>query len=85
MLAPYTNNPNAPSPKGWTPLYWAAKYGYIDVAEALVTELVKRGIKDLNVPDYLGRTPLQAAMDLTEEPTRAKIIGILSNTIIVFE
>ena len=78
LLAPFTNDPNAPSPKGWTPLFWAAKYGYLDVVEALVTELVKKGIKNINAPDDLGRTPLQYA-SLNNSILQGKMRRILSN------
>jgi hypothetical protein len=49
-------NPNTRDSDGWTPLHWAAKEGYVNVARLLL----ERGA-DLNARDNNGATPLHVA------------------------
>ena len=56
ILAPLTDNPNAPNIDGKTPIYWAAKRGHIEIVKILapLTE-------NPNVPDKNGKTPFDIA------------------------
>ena len=53
ILAPLTNNPNAPDDKGYTPIHWAAKNGHTEIVNILapLTE-------NPNTPDNSGKTPI---------------------------
>ena len=35
MLVPYSDNPNTPSPDGWTPIDFAKEFGYTKIIELL--------------------------------------------------
>ena len=50
ILSKLTDNPNAPSNSGWTPIHWVAAHGH--------TEIVKIPLTDNpNAPDNKGITP----------------------------
>ena len=52
MLAPHTENVNAPTPEGYTPLQVAVCKGHIEVVKFLVSI-----IDNPNEPDISGMTP----------------------------
>ena len=52
MLAPHTENVNAPTPEGYTPLQVAVCKGHIEVVKFLVSI-----IENPNEPDISGLTP----------------------------
>ena len=56
ILAPLTDNPNAPNNRGETPIYWAAKNGYIEIVKILAPLADK-----LNAPNNNGDTPNSVA------------------------
>ena len=35
ILAPLTDNPNAPNECGQTPIYWATQYGHTEIVKIL--------------------------------------------------
>ena len=53
LLAPLTDNPNAPNKDGETPIYWAARYGDTEVVKILA-----RVADTPNVPNRDGETPI---------------------------
>ena len=55
-MAPLTDNPNAPNDRGETPIYWAAKNGYIEIVKILAPLADK-----LNAPNNNGDTPNSVA------------------------
>ena len=58
MLAPLTENINAPTPEGYTPVQVAAYNGHVEVVKFLVSI-----VDDPNKPDILGLTPVQSAIN----------------------
>ena len=56
ILAPLTDNPNAPNNTGWTPIYWAACYGHTEIVKVLAPLT-----DNPNAPDKFGITPLCGA------------------------
>ena len=52
ILAPLTDNPNAPDEYGATPIFWAAFYGYIEIVKILVPLT-----DNPNAPNKHGKTP----------------------------
>ena len=53
ILAPLTDNPNAPDKDGETPIYWAARNGHTEVVKILAPLT-----DNPNVPDNDGETPI---------------------------
>ena len=47
-----TNNPNVPNSLGWTPIHQAAKRGYLEIIQLLMT-----AINNPNFPNNFGQTP----------------------------
>ena len=56
ILAPLTENPNAPDRDGYTPIYWAACNGHIEIVKILATLA-----DNPNAPNNYGRTPIDYA------------------------
>ena len=56
ILAPLTENPNAPNKNGWTPIYWAACYGHTEIVKVLAPLT-----DNPNAPSKFGITPLCGA------------------------
>ena len=56
MLAPLTDNPNAPDKSGYTPIQWAAKNGHTELVKIL-TPLTNNP----NSPNNYKRTPIHSA------------------------
>ena len=56
MLAPLTENPNAPDKNGKTPIHWAAFNGHNEIVKILVPLT-----DNPNVPDNYGHTPIHQA------------------------
>ena len=56
ILAPLTDNFNAPDEHGNTPIYWAAHGGHTDIVKILATL-----IDNPNAPNNFGKTPIFAA------------------------
>ena len=54
ILAPLTDNPNAPDEDGWTPIHRAADNGHIEIVKILVPLT-----ENPNAPDNAGVTPLE--------------------------
>ena len=52
MLAPHTENVNAPTPEGYTPLQVAVCRGHVEVVKFLVSI-----IENPNEPDISGLSP----------------------------
>ena len=52
ILSPLTDNPNAPDDFGRTPIYYAAKYGYIEIVKILAPLT-----DNPNAPNEDGKTP----------------------------
>ena len=52
ILAPLTDNPNAPDEYGATPIFWAAFYGYTEIVKILVPLT-----DNPNAPNKHGKTP----------------------------
>ena len=57
ILAPLTNNPNAPTKEGITPIYWAAKKGYTEIMKILAT--LTQNFYSQNISFYNGRNGLR--------------------------
>ena len=56
ILAPLTDNPNAPTETGWTPIHEAACYGQTEIVKILAPLT-----NNPNAPDNTGLTPLRVA------------------------
>ena len=56
ILAPLTDNPNAPNEYGETPIYWAACFGHTEIVKILCTLTANP-----NAPDEYGETPIHMA------------------------
>ena len=56
ILAPLTDNPNAPSKNGNTPIYWAAHDGHIEIVKFLAPLS-----ENANAPNNNGVTPIYIA------------------------
>ena len=56
FIALYISNPNPPKGNGATPIYSAAKNGYIDIVKFLVSK-----VENPNEPRNDGVTPIQIA------------------------
>ena len=56
ILAPLTDNPNAPDKFGWTPIHGAASQGLVEIVQILAPL-----VNNSNDPDEDGRTPIQQA------------------------
>ena len=52
ILAPLTDNPNAPNNIGQTPIYWAAFYGHTEIVKILAPLT-----DNPNAPNKHGKTP----------------------------
>ena len=52
ILAPLTDNPNAPDENGRTPIHWAAYYGHTEIVKILAPLT-----DNPNAPDWRGKTP----------------------------
>ena len=59
ILAPLTDNPNAPDENGWTPIHEAALNGHTEIVKIL-TPLTNNP----NAPNNNGRTPIQDATNV---------------------
>ena len=66
-MAPWSDNPNAPDPNGWTPIQSAAEKGYFEIIRIL-TPLSGNP----NAPDPDGWTPIQR---LHNHATKNRIEG----------
>ena len=53
ILAPLTDNPNAPNDFGDTPIHWAAKFGHTEIVKILATST-----ENPNAPNKHGFTPI---------------------------
>ena len=53
ILAPLTDNPNAPNNDGYTPIYWAALMGHTEIVKILAPLT-----DNPNAPDEDGVTPI---------------------------
>ena len=69
ILAPLTDNPNAPNEDGITPIHWAAGYGYTDIVKVLASFTASP-----NAPNPDGATPIHVAA----ETGQTQIIKILA-------
>ena len=58
ILAPLTDNPNAPRNDGKTPIYWAAYKGHTEIVKILAPLT-----NNPNVPNRDGRTPIHCAAE----------------------
>ena len=56
ILAPLTDNPNAPDKSGETSIYWAAQNGHTEIVKILAPLT-----DNPNAPDNYGRTPRSVA------------------------
>ena len=56
ILAPLTDNPNAPTETGWTPMHGAAYYGHTEIVKILAPLT-----DNPNAPDKTGWTPIHEA------------------------
>ena len=56
ILAPLTNNPNAPEKYGITPIFYAARFGFTEIVK-IIAPLTDNP----NAPDKYGNTPIQRA------------------------
>ena len=56
ILAPLTDNPNAPTETGWTPMHGAAYYGHTEIVKILAPLT-----NNPNPPDKDGKTPIHMA------------------------
>ena len=74
MLAPHTENVNAPTPEGHTPLQVAVCKGHVEVVKFLVSI-----IENPNEPDISGLTPGNWFHDLLQYS-----ISYISMTFIIF-
>ena len=54
---------------GWTPLFWAARFGYTEVVKLLVSKGASKDLKDNN-----GDTPLSIA----KEWDRSEVVKFLA-------
>ena len=63
ILAPLTDNPNAPDKFGGTPIYWAALKGHTEIVKILAP------LADYpNAPDKYGFTPIYWAAENGDTP-----------------
>ena len=56
ILAPLTDNPNAPNQYGSTPIYWAAHNGHTEIVKFLIPLA-----DNPNTPNNNGKTPSSVA------------------------
>ena len=71
ILAPLTDNPNAPDKEGGTPIHWAAYTGHIEIVEILAPLT-----DNPNAPDKYCRTP----SSLTKNTEIQRFLESLKNT-----
>lgn len=69
LLMKYNVNIHVVTSWGWTPLHWAANYGYEEVVE----DLLEAGA-NVNACDHLGRTPHSTASIYLHPDTRLRLI-----------
>ena len=78
LLIPYSDNPNAPNPAGWTPIQTAALNGFSNVVRLLAPLT-----KNINAPCPDGFTPLEHASKNGHTDTEEFLIQTLSKKDII--